>query len=144
MTYKSLAYKICDVAIHNKLLNYALEGDVAEINSLNIKEYPLFLVQGNGPHTDRGNVMTYGLTFFYFDRALKDFSNSTDAYSSGIEILKNLVRILRYDDDIVDISTEISYRPFKATDTKVLSDNVFGVYAELEITVLNDSLCAID
>lgn len=144
MTYKSLAYKICDVAIHNKLLNYAIEGDVAELNSLNIKEYPLFLVQGNGPHTDRGNTMTYGLTFFFFDRALNDFSNSTDAYSSGIEILKNLIKLLKNDEEILEISDEISYHPFKATDTKVLSDNAFGVYAELQITVINDTQCAID
>ena len=144
MTYKSLAYKICDIAIHNTLLNYAIEGDAAEINSLNIKDYPLFMVSGIGPHTDKGSIMTYTLVFYYFDRALNDFSNSTDAYSTGIETLKNIVRILKEDDDIIDISDEVSYRPFKATDTKVLSDNCFGVYAQVEVTVVNNTTCPID
>lgn len=144
MTYKSLSYKICDIAIHNKLLNYAMEGDIAEINSLNIKEYPVFLMSGIGPHTDNGSLMTYTVVFYYLDRALNDFSNSTDAYSSGIETLKNLVNLLRNDEDIVKVSDEISYNPFKATDTKVLSDNCFGVYAQVQITVLNDTLCGLD
>lgn len=144
MTYKTLSYKICDIAIHDKLFNYSLEGDIAEINSLNITEYPIFLMSGIGPHTDNGSIMTYHVVFYFLDRALNDFSNSTDAYSTGIEVLKNLIRKIKNDDDIVDVSDEISYHPFKATDTKVLSDNCFGVYCELDITVLNDTQCVAD
>lgn len=144
MTYKELSYKICDIAIHNKLFNYALEGDVAEINSLNITEYPIFLMSGIGPHTDNGSIMRYHVVFYFFDRALNDFSNSTDAYSTGIETLKNIIKLIRNDEDIINVSDELSFYPFKATDTKVLSDNCFGVYVELDISVLNDTLCAID
>lgn len=144
MTYKQLAYKICDIAIHNKLFNYAMEGDIAEIDSLNITEYPIFLVAGIGPHTDTGNIMRYTLVFYFLDRALNDFSNSTDAYSTGIEALKNIVNILREDENIVDVSDTISYSPFKATETKVLSDNCFGVYCQLEVSVVNETICGVE
>jgi hypothetical protein len=123
------------------LFKFAAEGNVSELNDKTIKDYPVFLLTGTGPHTDYGNMMEYGLTFFYFDRLTSDSSNDTQIYSQGIEALKNLINSLRNDEYILGVSSQIQYIPFVNSEAQVLSDRTCGVYCTINITVPNDTTC---
>lgn len=143
MTYLELATYIARLAIGSKCFNFAAEGDVYDLNDRTIRDYPALLVSGTGPHTDTGKFFRYRITLFYFDRLTKDDSNSTQIYSTGIEALKNLINILRHDQYILRVSDEITYTPFSGVEAQVLSDRCCGVYATLELTVKNETLCYI-
>lgn len=141
MTYLELTTLICKKAINNKLFNYACEGNFSELNDKTIKDYPVFLLTGTGPHINEDNMMKYRVTFFYFDRLVSDNSNSTQIYSAGIEALKNLINAIKKDSNILFVSDEIEYFPFTAPEGQVLSDRCCGVYATLDITVPNITTC---
>lgn len=141
MTYLELATYICRKAIASKYFNFACEGDVYDLNDKTIRDYPALLVSGTGPHTDTGKFMRYRITLFYFDRLVSDDSNSTQIYSQGIEVLKNLINDLRHDDYILRVSDEIQYTPFSGVEAQVLSDRTCGVYATLDLTVKNVTNC---
>lgn len=143
MKYIDIATYLCRLAIGSQYFNWAAEGDVYDLNDKTIKDYPAFLVSGTGPHTDTGKLFRYRLTFFYFDRLTKDASNSTQIYSTGIEVLKNFINQLRHDQYILKVSDEITYTPFSGVEAQVLSDTTCGVYATLELTVKNDTTCFI-
>lgn len=141
MTYLELATYIGKLAIRSEYFNFAAEGDVYDLNDKTINDYPALLVSGTGPHTDTGKLFRYRITLFYFDRLTKDASNSTQIYSTGIEVLKNLINGLRKDPYILKVSDEITYTPFSGVEAQVLSDSTCGVYATLELTVKNDTNC---
>ena len=143
MTYLELATYIGQLAIGSKYFNFAAEGDVYDLNDKTIRDYPALLVSGTGPHTDTGKFFRYRITLFYFDRLTADDSNSTQIYSTGIEVLKNLINTLRHDEYILKVSDEITYTPFSGLEAQVLSDRTCGVYATLELTVKNNTTCFI-
>lgn len=144
MNYLELSTYICRLAISSKCFSFAAEGDVYDLNDKTIKDYPAFLISGTGPHTDNGTTFRYRITMFYFDRLTADDSNSTLIYSTGIEALKNLINALRHDQYILKVSDEITYTPFSGVEAQVLSDRTCGVYAQLDITVKNNTKCFID
>lgn len=143
MTYLELATYICRKAIGSEYFNFAAEGDVYDLNDRTIKDYPALLVSGVGPHTDTGKFMRYRISLFYFDRLTADDSNSSHIYSTGIEVLKNLINDLRHSEYILRVSDEIQYIPFSGVEAQVLSDRTCGVYATLDLTVKNDTTCFI-
>ena len=143
MNYIELATLVCRKAIGNKLFNYAAEGNVAELNDKTIKDYPAFMMTGVGPHLDYGGRIDYRVSFFYFDRLLEDNSNSTQIYSNGISALQNLINALKADSNILDISDTVEYVPFLNPEAQVLSDRTAGVYANLTISVANNTECYI-
>lgn len=143
MTQLELATYICRKAIGSKYFNFMAEGDVYDLNDKIIKDYPAGLVSFTGPHTDTGTLMRYRLSIFYFDRLTSDDSNSSQIYSTGIEVLKNLVNDLRHDEYILKVSDEIQYVPFSGVEAQVLSDRCCGVYCTLDITVKNNTTCFI-
>ena len=143
MTQLELATYICRKAIGSKYFNFMAEGDVYDLNDIIIKDYTAGLVSFTGPHTDTGTLMRYRLSIFYFDRLTSDDSNSSQIYSTGIEVLKNLVNDLRHDEYILKVSDEIQYVPFSGVEAQVLSDRCCGVYCTLDITVKNNTTCFI-
>lgn len=144
MTYKYLSQRILDHAIHSPLVNYAMEGAISEINPQTVLQYPLFLVSPTGTHRETRSTITYSLTFYYFDRLLDDESNASEIYSYGMQVIKNILTRLEYDDEIMSIGDEISYQFYLATDGKVLNDTCAGVWATVEITTENNINCPED
>ena len=143
MTALELGTYIGQLAIGSKYFNWFAEGDIYDINDKTIRDYPAGLISFTGPHTDTGKFFRYRLSIFYFDRLTSDNSNSSQIYSTGIEVLKNLVNALRHDQYILKVSDEITYTPFSGVEAQVLSDRTCGVYATLELTVKNNTTCFI-
>lgn len=141
MTYKYLAHRILDYAINKPYINYAMEGNISEINNQTVLQYPLFMVSPTGMHTERENTITYALTFYYFDRMLADESNATDVYSVGIQALQSIARSLEMDDEIISIDGDVTYQFYRATDGKVLNDTCAGVFSSIRITVPKEVSC---
>lgn len=143
MTQLDLANLICKKAIGSRFFNWMAEGDIYDINDKTIKDYPAGLVTFTGPHTDTGTLMRYRLSIFYIDRLTNDDSNSSQIYSLGIEVMKNLVNDLRHDENILKVSDEIQYIPFSGVEAQILSDRCCGVFCTLDITVRNTTTCFI-
>lgn len=143
MTYLELATYICRKAIGSKFFNFAAEGDVYDLNDKTLRDYPALLVSGVGPHTQAGSTMRYRISLFYFDRLVSDDNNSSQIYSLGIEVLRNLINDIKNSQYVLKVSDEIQYVPFSGVETQVLSDRTVGVYATLDITVKTETNCVI-
>lgn len=143
MNQIELATLICLKGINSKYFGWFAEGDIYDINDKTIKDYPAGLVSFIGPHTVVKNTTRYRLSIFYFDRLTSDDANSSQIYSMGIEVLKNLINDLRHDEHILKVSDEFEITPFSGVEAQVLSDRCCGVYATLELTVKNDTNCFI-
>lgn len=141
MTQLELSTYICRKAIGSRYFNWIAEGDIYDINDKTIRDYPAGIVSFTGPHTFVKNTTRYRLSIFYFDRLTNDDSNSSQIYSQGIEVLKNLINDLRHDENILKVSDEVQLTPFSGVEAQVLSDRCCGVYATLDLTVKNDTTC---
>lgn len=143
MNQIELATYISRKAIGSEYFNWFAEGDVYDINDKTIRDYPAGLISFIGPHTFVKNTTRFRVSIFYFDRLVSDDSNSSQIYSTGIEVLKNLINDLRHDEYILKVSDEIQLIPFSGVEAQVLSDRTCGVYATLDLTVKNNTTCFI-
>ena len=143
MNQIELATLICKKAINSRYWNWIAEGDIYQLNPLTIRDYPAGLVTFTGPHTFLPQTTRFRLSIFYFDRLASDNSNSSQIYSTAVEVLKNLINDLRHDGYILKVSEEIQIMPFIAPEAEGLSDRVCGAYATLDITIKNDTICFI-
>ena len=140
MTLQDLLYKISRYAIKEPAVNYAAAGrSLFELNPSTIKDYAVVFASPTGNHTWDGDITTYTITLFYLDRLLADNSNDISIFSAAIEVLKDIVRALRNDSDIVEVGDNINFINF--TETERLSDRVCGAYCTVEISVLNATSC---
>lgn len=141
MTLRLLTDILSRYAIASKSFNYVFAGNLSEINPLSIKEYPLLVITANGPFREADNTMQYHMTLFYLDRLLNDNCNLQDVYSVGTEALRNFILGARAMEFVVDIPFG-SFQPYRATDAQVVADRCAGVYVEIDITVLKDTICS--
>lgn len=140
MTLQDLLYKISRYAIKEPAVNYAAAGrSLYELNPSTIKDYAVVFASPTGNHTWTENLTTYSITLFYLDRLLADSSNDISIFSAAIEVLKDIVRALRNDGEIVEVGDNINFINF--TETERLSDRVCGAYCTVEISVLNATSC---
>ena len=141
MTLQALLNIIGSIGIEDKLINFAgAGGSIYEINDLTIRDYPILYVSPTGTHRVEENFTSYQLTIFYIDRLLEDNSNGTNIHSTGVEVLKNIIRKVATLDGVISVSDEYTINLF--TETERMKDRCNGSYATLEITVLNDYICA--
>lgn len=141
MTLQALLNIIGSIGIEDKLINFAgAGGSVYEINDLTIRDYPILYCSPTGTHRVEDNFTTYSIVLFYIDRLLEDNSNGTNIHSTGVEVLKNIIRKVATLDGVVSVSDEYTINLF--TETERMKDRCNGAYATLEITVLNDYICA--
>ena len=140
MTLKQLLISISDYAIHKKLINYSCAGSsIYAINPKEINSYPILFASPTGNHSVTPDTTEYQITLYYLDRLLADSSNDIDIFSSGIEILKDLINGIKNINGIVDVSED--YNVINFTETERLNDRIAGAYTTVDITVLNASLC---
>ena len=141
MTLQSLLYKISEIGIKQKVIQYAAAGaDVyAALNDTTIKDYPILFASPTGNHTVAENVTRYSITLYYFDRLLSDNSNDVNVMSTAIEQLKNMVKWIKTIEGVVDVSEEYEIRHF--SDTESFNDAVGGAWATIQIDTLNAYIC---
>lgn len=143
MTLYNILNKICSVAIKDKLVNYAAAGSsIYDLNNQTIKDYPIIYISPTGQHEIQENTTTYSLTLFYIDRLLQDSSNDVEIHSTGIEVIKNLILKIEDIGGVVDVDSRYNIQLF--TETERMSDRCNGAYAQIRITVLNDTVCVVD
>lgn len=143
MTLQSLLYAISEYGIHRKIINYSAAGaSIYELIAKEIKDYPILFASPTGTHSVGRNTTKYTITLYYIDRLMTDSSNDIDVFSAAIEGLKNIIIGIDNLDGVVAVGEEYTIQNF--TDTEVLNDRCGGAFATLEITILNDTICAVE
>lgn len=149
MNYASLLLKVLDIAINDKFINYAGQGDIYEINSLNVKDYPIFWVSITEQVIERDNYIEYPLTMYYIDREKfqNDDVNDTDQpliHSNGVIILGNIIRKIKeiFRDELLNEIGEINYTLWG--DTEIFSDKCSGVYTMIRLALPKETNCVIE
>lgn len=142
MTLKELSLKICETANDGSRCKFAAcGGSIYTINSLTVRDYPLFFLSPTKSHTAKINTTTYHLTGFYLDRMMSDQSNDIDIMSAGVEFLKNLLLKIKEIDGIISVSSENQCVVY--TETEAFNDLCGGCYVEFDVVVKNDNACAV-
>lgn len=140
MNLEQLIAKVGDYAITHKLVNwYAGGANVYDINNGEIRDYAVVYFSPTGNHTVTENITTFSVTVYYIDRLIDDSSNDTQIFSTGIEVLKQIIRGISDIEDVLGISD--SYTITNFTETFKMADKCAGAYATLEITVKNENSC---
>ena len=149
MNYAKLLYKILDIAINDKMINFCGEGDIYEINKMNINDYPIFWVAATQPMIEHENYIDYVLTLYYIDREKfqNDDINDTDQpliHSNGMMTLSNIIKKIKYElgNDLLKDITDVSYTLWG--DTEIFADKTSGVYCNITLSLPKDSNCYID
>lgn len=142
MTLQKLLLDICDIAIHEKLVNYAAAGNsIYQMNALTVNDYPFVFVSPTGNHVVNKGFTTYSITLFYVDRLLNDDTNDVNIFSASVEELKNLVRKIKGLDDVIRVGDGYNVNLF--TEPERFSDRCAGAYATINVTIKNDTLCGV-
>ena len=129
MTLKELGLKICEAANDGNRCKFAAcGGSIYSINSLTIKNYPLFFLSPTKTHTAKKNTTTFHLTGFY------------DIMSAGVEFLKNLILKIQKIDGVISVSSDNQCTVY--TETEAFNDLCGGCYIEFDVVVKNDTVCA--
>lgn len=140
MTLENLLYNIGNTAIKNKVINYAAAGSsIFELNAETIVDYPLLFASPTGNHEVRVNTTDYEITLYYIDRLLRDSANDVQIFSTGVEQLKLIMRMIENIDGVVEVADTYSISNF--AETEKMNDSVAGAFATVTITVLNISEC---
>ena len=68
ITLERLLYNLTNLAIKEKLVNYAAAGaSFNGINGLTVRDYPLIFLQPNGQHKMEEDFTTYSLNMYFVD-----------------------------------------------------------------------------
>ena len=143
-TYAQVTEWILNKAVTLKDVNFAGEGDIYSINSMECTNYPLIWASAVRPASETENYWVYNITLYYIDR-LKDEvedindANSVIARSNGIIALSRLINAIRNADWCLDIGYDNTYTQFG--NTFVFNDYCTGVYTEIMIKVPKATIC---
>lgn len=132
ITLKVLNSIFEDIATNHALINAYGLGDPWEITAETVQYYPLFWVEVL-PGTFGSNLITYNFRLMVCDLVHKDESNELDVQSDTIQVLWDIVKLLKdnYEDFFFDLSTSNTATPF----TEEFDDEVTGWYLDISITV---------
>ena len=140
MTLKNLCNAISQLAINEKIINFAAAGtSLYSLNPKNIENYPVLFSSPTGDHLVEENTTTYAITLFYFDRLSEGDDNDLDIYSAAIEQLKTLIRKIEKLEGVLKVQDGYSITNF--ADTETFDDRLAGAYAEVRIITNNLFLC---
>jgi hypothetical protein len=140
MTLENLLYNIGKTAIRNKVINYAaVGGSIYELNAENIVDYPLLFASPTGQHEVRTNTTDYEITLYYLDRLLRDKTNDVQIFSTAVEQLKLIMRMIENIDGVIEVADTFTISNF--SETERMNDSVAGAFATVTITTMNISEC---
>lgn len=142
--YARLVDKILETAVTLDNVNFAFQGNVMEINSMEITKYPVVVVSAIRPAVERENWFEFYLTLMYIDRlqeedAQPDNPDQLVIESNGITALSRLVNTMRNDPRIMDIPFGNSYTIYART--FAFSDVCQAVSTEITVLVPKDGVC---
>ena len=140
MTLEKLLYRIGEMGIRNKVINYSAAGSsIYEINANTIKSYPILFSSPTGNHKITDNMSEYEITLYYIDRLLNDSGNDIQIFSTAIEQLKYIIRNIDNMSDVLEVSEE--YEIVNFTETEALNDRTAGAYTTIRINTKNQNDC---
>ncbi len=142
--YAQLTDKILSTAITLDNVNFAMEGNIYEINSLECTQYPLVFASAVRPAVEHEEYFSYYITLYYFDRLQDQTEDQNNAASiivrsNGIQALSELIQEIRNFEYVIDVPYENQYTCFGST--FVFSDYCLGVYTEIEVKLPKPTLC---
>lgn len=142
MTLLQLSKEIGEMAKAQKLVHFSAAGaSLGEINPLNLDWYPMVFIIPSGSHTVYDDTTKFELTIYWLDRLLEDNTNTIDVFSAGIENLKNILVGARSIPGVVDVDNSYTIRNFMP---EKMNDRLAGAYAQVRITVVNDTVCFVE
>ncbi len=142
--YAQLTDRILNEAVKIDGVNFAMEGNITEVNSLECTQYPMVFASAVRPAVEHEEYFSYYITLYYFDRLKEEVEDQNDAQSviirsNGITILSELIDRIRGFEYVMDVPYENSYTCFGTT--FVFNDYVLGTYTEIEVKMPKPTLC---
>lgn len=145
LNYAQLTDRILKTAVTLDNVNFAMEGDIYFINSMETTKYPLIFCSSVRPAVEHNDFFSYYITIYYFDR-LEDQSADDPGdgqgvviRSNGIQAISSLISKIREFPEVIDIPYENQYHCFGST--FVFSDYCLGCYSEIEVKLPKTSIC---
>ena len=139
MALKTLFNNIARLGLTKKVINSSMAGlSVNELNFNDIKEYPILFTTTNGNHRAGKNTTNYGISIYYIDRLMDNSANDLDIINDSMLFLKNFVNSIKDIEGVVNIEENYDLINFTSNP---MADNVCGSYVNIQIDVLNNSLC---
>ena len=123
--FKTLFNSIADNHFQIKSFGW---GKVQDIEGVDAAKYVRMWVVP-GPSTILDNTIERTFTILIFDLVQKDQSNETEVLSDTEQILDDVVRIIKYDNDNYTITNQPTLNPF----TERFGDDTTGYSAEITI-----------
>lgn len=135
MTLKEIIDAFNQISIEQPVVReYIKSGNIYDLSSERNSKFGVFCVT-QGTHTaniDDGYT-TYNFFLYYVDRLSSDKSNKIEIQSTGLEVLKNIIRVFREDYDC-DV-TRADFDVF----TERFSEECAGCYATISIVAYEDN-----
>ena len=146
MNYAKILYELLKIAIQQQGVNYAGQGDIQEINSMTVKDYPIFWISATQPQTEYENYVDYNITLNYIDREKyqNDDRNDTDQpliHSNGMQIISNIVKKFVEELQPLNDVYPLSYNLW--SDTEIFDDVCDGVWAEITLRFPKTTNCPV-
>lgn len=137
MTLLNVINELKNTALTHPNIRMAKDGNVYDIMNTDPSiRYGAFVVTQN-VHRQDEQFDHYGLTLFFIDKLQDNMeSNRLQIQSFGKQVLGNIIHTFCDEYDI-DIPT-ITYHPF----TQKFADECAGQYAQIELEIPIDILCA--
>lgn len=133
MNLYEIVNKIKEISKAQPNIQLCEEGDIYKLNESAGIEYPAIIItqtQHNKSILD--DYITYNFNIFYVDRLTSDYNNKLDVQSQGIQVLKNVFRLLE-NQNIGILNQTINFNTF----TERFEAECAGAYAALSINVLD-------
>lgn len=138
MTLLDIINTLKGIALNQPEIRGVSDGDVYEaLNGNPSLKYSVFHVTQTSHSTNDG-WDTYGLSLFIIDRLMDDSSNRLEIQSRAKETLNNIIYTFCQNFDAEH--NTISFTPF----TQKFKDNTAGVWCNVNISVLADTICPLD
>lgn len=145
MTLLELTDAIEQLALTSPIVHYAASGaNVYTLNDRTVKDYAAIYVMPDGTHIVSENTTRYHLTIFYIDRLTADHINAEQIFSTGIQVLTNLVRGIADLDSVVAVGSDFTVQNFIEQSREKMSDMCAGAYISGTVTVPNGSTCFVE
>lgn len=128
-----------DIALEQPAIKTVVKNDVYRLNSMPSVEYGVFSFT-QGTHRSDGQGFTrFFFTLFYVDRLTENKDNEIEAQSTGLDVLRNIVRKVEAEYCDGENST-VAFTTF----TERFSDECAGAFANVEFNIADDTVCEED
>lgn len=140
MTLYELTKRIEEVATAQPNINLIVDNDIYKLNSIANAEYGVFAyVMGQHSANASTDFVNYKFTLYYVDRLTENDGNVLEVQSVGVQTLDNIIRTLVARYPSIKVS-DYTLQPFLHS----FADECAGVYMQVAIRTLRDSMCEQD